>query len=73
MIARVEQDNLEITEKLAPEPEIAIDRKAVAVADDEPRPAGIAVPARADCRAGGAGYVKCREWFWRFRDWPLPD
>ncbi len=43
--AHVEGDHLEIREKPAPEMEITVDAEAVAVADEQPRPIRIAVPA----------------------------
>src|ERR1051326_4227664 len=49
--AHVEHDDIEVIEKTAPEIEIPIDGKPVAMAEHEPRSAWIAVPAYLDPRA----------------------
>ena len=63
--AHVEHDDIEAAEKPAPEIEIAVDRKPVAVAEHEPRSARIAVPAhpqpRAVCRNDFDNRVRRRD------------
>ncbi len=62
VIARVEDDDLEVRKEAAPEADIAIARKAVAVADDQPCSARIAVPPYADDRAAVTRDVDDGEW-----------
>jgi hypothetical protein len=62
VIARVEDDDLKVGEKAPPEADIAVARKAVAVADDQPRPARIAVPPYANDRAVLTRDVDDGEW-----------
>jgi hypothetical protein len=58
VIARVEDDDLKVRKEAAPEADIPVARKAVAVADDQPRPARIAVPPYADGRAAVRGWPR---------------
>src|SRR5690349_23067360 len=51
MAAHVEHDDIEVVEKTAPEIEIPIDGKPVAMAEHETRSTWIAVPAHLDPRA----------------------
>ena len=51
VVALVVEDHLAVLQELAPEREIGVDGKSVAVRQHEPRPARVAVAADADARA----------------------
>jgi hypothetical protein len=57
VIPRIECDDLEVAQECSPKADIAIGREAVAVADDEPRAARIAVPAQANRRCARSSDV----------------
>src|ERR1700722_17741371 len=60
VVAGIEDDDLEIREEAAPEREITVAGKAVAMTDDQPVPKRVAVPPHPDEGAVLSGDFDCR-------------
>ena len=58
VIALIKDDHLAIVQEVAPERKIGVDGKAVAMRENQSRPAGISMPANTDDRAVGHGQVE---------------